>query len=58
MTLDLARWQFGITTVYHFLFVPLTIGLSLLVAGMQTAWVRTGDDRLPAHDASSGASCS
>lgn len=42
--LDLARWQFGITTVYHFLFVPLTIGLSLLVAGLQTAWVRTGKD--------------
>ncbi|WP_250285854.1 MULTISPECIES: cytochrome ubiquinol oxidase subunit I [unclassified Frankia] len=38
----IARWQFAITTVYHFLFVPLTIGLSLLVAGMQTAWVRTG----------------
>ena len=37
--LDLARWQFGITTIYHFLFVPLTLGLSLLVAGMQTAWV-------------------
>ena len=50
MNLDLARWQFGITTVYHFLFVPLTIGLSLLVAGMQTAWVRTGNDRLPAAD--------
>src|SRR3954447_6481906 len=45
MALDLARWQFGVTTVYHFLFVPLTIGLSLLVAGMQTAWVRTGDER-------------
>ena len=30
--LDLARWQFGITTVYHFLFVPLTIGLAFLVA--------------------------
>ena len=45
MNLDLARWQFAITTVYHFLFVPLTIGLSLLVAGMQTAWVRTGNDR-------------
>jgi hypothetical protein len=30
--LDLARWQFGITTVYHFIFVPLTLGLSLLVA--------------------------
>ena len=42
---DVARWQFAITTVYHFLFVPLTIGLSLLVAGMQTAWVRTGDER-------------
>ncbi|MGH3380260.1 MAG: cytochrome ubiquinol oxidase subunit I [Actinoallomurus sp.] len=41
-TLDIARWQFGITTVYHFLFVPLTIGLSALVAGLQTAWVRTG----------------
>jgi cytochrome bd ubiquinol oxidase subunit I len=45
MNLDLARWQFAITTVYHFLFVPLTIGLSLLVAGMQTAWVRTDDER-------------
>src|SRR5438445_3540072 len=41
--LDLARWQFGITTVYHFLMVPLTIGLSVLVAVTQTAWVRTGD---------------
>ncbi|MDQ1248597.1 MAG: cytochrome bd ubiquinol oxidase subunit [Actinomycetota bacterium] len=40
--LDLSRWQFGITTVYHFLFVPITIGTSFLVAGMQTAWVRTG----------------
>ena len=36
--LDLSRWQFGITTVYHFIFVPLTIGLSILVAAMQTAW--------------------
>jgi len=43
--LELARWQFGITTVYHFLMVPLTIGLSVIVAGMQTAWVRTGDQR-------------
>ena len=40
--LDIARWQFGITTVYHFFFVPLTIGLVALVAGFQTAWVRTG----------------
>src|SRR3954447_16527437 len=40
--LDLARWQFAIVTVYHFIFVPITIGLSALVAGLQTAWVRTG----------------
>jgi cytochrome bd ubiquinol oxidase subunit I len=43
--LDLARWQFGITTVYHFFFVPITIGLSVLVAGIQTAWVRTGKEQ-------------
>ncbi|GAA2529375.1 cytochrome ubiquinol oxidase subunit I [Rarobacter incanus] len=43
--LDLARWQFGITTVYHFIFVPLTIGLAPLVAIMQTVWVKTGDDK-------------
>nr|WP_237418280.1 cytochrome ubiquinol oxidase subunit I [Actinomadura rayongensis] len=42
----MSRWQFGITTVYHFVFVPLTIGLSVLVAGMQTAWYRTRD---PVH---------
>ncbi len=39
--LDVARWQFGITTVYHFLFVPLTIGLVFVVAGYHTAWYRT-----------------
>ena len=38
---DLARWQFAITTVYHFLFVPITIGMSLIVAVFHTAWVRT-----------------
>jgi cytochrome d ubiquinol oxidase subunit I len=43
--LDLSRWQFGITTVYHFLFVPITIGLAFLVAGFETAWLRSGDDR-------------
>jgi cytochrome d ubiquinol oxidase subunit I len=41
--LDLARWQFGITTVYHFFFVPLTIGMAWVVAGFETAWVRTGN---------------
>jgi cytochrome d ubiquinol oxidase subunit I len=44
-TLDIARWQFAITTVYHFLFVPITIGLSAIVAGYETAWVRTGHER-------------
>src|SRR5512137_1274333 len=39
----LARLQFGITTVYHFFFVPLTLGLSILVAIMQTVYFRTGD---------------
>jgi cytochrome bd ubiquinol oxidase subunit I len=38
---DVARWQFAITTVYHFLFVPITIGMSLVVAIFHTAWVRT-----------------
>ncbi|WP_437585038.1 cytochrome ubiquinol oxidase subunit I [Paramicrobacterium sp. CJ85] len=40
--LILARWQFGLTTLYHFLFVPLTIGMATTVAIFQTAWVRTG----------------
>ena len=39
--LDVSRWQFGITTVYHFIFVPLTIGLAPLIAVMQTVWVVT-----------------
>ncbi|WP_216452178.1 cytochrome ubiquinol oxidase subunit I [Arcanobacterium phocae] len=43
--LDLARWQFGITTVYHFILVPLTIGLSPLVAYLQTKWFRSGDTK-------------
>ena len=40
---DVARWQFAITTVYHFLFVPITIGMSLIVAVFHTQWVRTRD---------------
>jgi cytochrome bd ubiquinol oxidase subunit I len=42
--LALARWQFAITTVYHFFFVPLTLGLSILVAVMETLYVRRGDE--------------
>ncbi|MCY0885879.1 MAG: cytochrome ubiquinol oxidase subunit I, partial [Firmicutes bacterium] len=39
--LGLARLQFGVTTIYHFLFVPLTIGLSFLIAIMETQYYRT-----------------
>lgn len=41
--LELARWQFAITTVYHFLFVPLSIGLVFTIAIMQTLYVVKGD---------------
>ena len=43
--LILARWQFAATCVYHFFFVPLTLGLSVLVAVLQTIYVRTGDEQ-------------
>jgi cytochrome bd ubiquinol oxidase subunit I len=43
-TVDLARLQFATTSIYHFLFVPLTLGLGPLVAIMQTRWHRTGDE--------------
>jgi cytochrome d ubiquinol oxidase subunit I len=43
-TVDLARAQFATTSIYHFLFVPLTLGLGPLVAIMQTQWYRTRDD--------------
>jgi cytochrome d ubiquinol oxidase subunit I len=39
-----SRLQFATTTIYHFFFVPLTLGLSIFVAIMETMYVRTGDD--------------
>lgn len=42
--LELARWQFGITTLYHFIFVPVTIGLAFVVAYSQTRWYKTGEE--------------
>ena len=39
----LSRLQFGLTTIYHFFFVPLTIGLTLMVAIMETMYVRKKD---------------
>ncbi len=43
--LELARWQFGITTLYHFIFVPLTIGLAFFTAYAQTKWHRTDQEK-------------
>jgi cytochrome d ubiquinol oxidase subunit I len=40
----LSRLQFAVTAGFHFIFVPLTLGLSLLVAFMETKYVRTGDE--------------
>ena len=44
--LDLSRLQFATTTIYHFLFVPITIGLSFLVATLHTMWYRSNDPDL------------
>ena len=44
-TAELSRWQFAITIIYHFLFVPITIGMGLFVACLQTAWYRTKQER-------------
>ena len=42
---EIARWQFGITTVYHFLVVPITIGLSAIIASFQLMWLRTNSEQ-------------
>lgn len=42
--LALSRLQFAVTSMFHFIFVPLTLGLSILVAYMETRYVRTGDE--------------
>src|SRR5699024_1814757 len=44
--LDLARWQFAITTVYHYFFVPVTIGLSAMVAYFESRWLRHRDPQM------------
>jgi len=41
----LSRWQFAATTIYHFFFVPLTLGLSWVVAVMHTMYYRTGEEK-------------
>ena len=42
-TVDWSRAQFALTAIYHWLFVPLTLGLGFLIAVMETLYVRTGD---------------
>jgi len=42
--LALSRLQFAVTSMFHFIFVPLTLGLSILVAYMESRYVRTGDE--------------
>ncbi len=42
---DWSRWQFALTAMYHWLFVPLTLGLSVIVGIMETAYYRTRDPR-------------
>ncbi len=42
--LFLARWQFAVITVYHFFFVPITLGLSIFIAILETTYVRTGKE--------------
>lgn len=41
----LARWQFTLTAIFHWLFVPLTLGLSIFIALAETQYVRTGDEK-------------
>lgn len=43
-TLDLARTQFGVTTLFHFIFVPMSIGLAVFVATCQTLHYRSGNE--------------
>ena len=42
---DWSRAQFALTAIYHWLFVPLTLGLAVIVGVMETIYYRTGDER-------------
>ena len=41
---ELSRWQFALTAMFHFIFVPLTLGLSFLLAIMESVYVMTGKE--------------
>lgn len=44
-SVDWSRAQFALTALYHFLFVPLTLGLSFMIAIMETIYVKTKNER-------------
>lgn len=52
-----SRWQFAMTAIYHYMFVPLTLGLSFLLAIMETMWVRTGKAEWLSHQILDEAFC-
>ena len=56
--LTLSRLQFAVTAMFHFIFVPLTLGLSWLIAWWELKYVRTGDDACISAWPGSGASFS
>jgi cytochrome d ubiquinol oxidase subunit I len=43
-TVEWSRAQFALTAMFHYLFVPLTLGLSLMIAIMETLWLKTGNE--------------
>lgn len=43
LLIDWSRAQFALTALYHWLFVPLTLGLTFIIAIMETIYVKTGD---------------
>lgn len=43
--LDLTRLQFAVVTIYHYFFVPLSISLAAIAAGLEITWLRTGNDK-------------
>ena len=48
--LDIGRWQFGITTVYHFFMVPLTLGLGMVVTFLYLRYIFTKKRRIQTYD--------
>ena len=42
--LELSRWQFALTAMFHFIFVPLTLGMTFLLAIMESVYVMTGKE--------------